>query len=62
LDPQAIRLAVMAAIRHRFTDYDERLLAGCDRHEARAMVQPVQQQLDNWSAEKTDKAPGRPKS
>jgi hypothetical protein len=60
-DPQAIRLAVVAAIRHRFTDYDERLLAGCDRREARALVQPaVQQQIDRWSAEDTGKGPDRP--
>src|SRR4029077_19678891 len=34
----AIRLAVMASVRHRFTNYDERLPGGYDRYEARAMV------------------------
>ena len=59
-DPQAIRLAVTAAIRHRFTDYDERLLAGCDRHQARLMVQPaVQRQLNQWSAAETGRGPDR---
>jgi hypothetical protein len=60
-DPQAIRLAVTAAIRHRFTDYDERLLAGCDRRQARLMVQPaVQRQLNDWSAAEVGSAPDRP--
>ena len=60
-DPQAIRLAVTAAVRHRYTDYDERLLAGCDRHQARQVVQPVvQQQLNNWSAAETARPPDAP--
>jgi hypothetical protein len=59
-DPQAIRLAVTAAVRHRFTDYDERLLAGCDRHQARLMVQPaVQGQLNQWSAAEARRGPDR---
>ena len=49
-DPAAIRLAVVAAVRHRFTNYDELLLGGYDRHEARAMVRPeVEALLENWS-------------
>ncbi len=49
-DPTAIRLAVMASVRHRFTNYDELLLGGYDRHEARAMVRPeVDALLENWS-------------
>ena len=60
-DPQAIRLAVTAAIRHRFTDYDEQLLAGCDRHRARLMVQPaVQRQLNYWSAAEFERVPDGP--
>jgi hypothetical protein len=39
LDEQAVRLAVVAHIRHRETDYDELLASGHDRWEARAAVQ-----------------------
>jgi hypothetical protein len=39
LDENAIRLAVTAHIRHQETRYDELLLAGLDRHEARKKVQ-----------------------
>jgi hypothetical protein len=38
LDPDAVRLAVVAHIRHRETPYDELLLRGYDRHDARAQV------------------------
>jgi hypothetical protein len=38
LDPEAIRLATIASVRHRFTDYDLLLLEGVDRGEARARV------------------------
>jgi hypothetical protein len=49
-DPTAIRLAVMASVPHRFTNYDELLLGGYDRYEARAMVRPeVDALLENWS-------------
>ena len=37
-DPEAIRLAVIAHIRHERTRYDELLMRGWDRHEARAEV------------------------
>lgn len=48
-DPEAIRLAVAAAVRHRFTNYDELLLAGRDRHEARAVVRAqVEARLEAW--------------
>lgn len=51
LDPDAIRLAVAAAIRHRFTNYDGLLLAGHDRHEARASVRgKVEMMLEKWRA------------
>ena len=51
LDPDALRLAVAAAIRHRFTNYDELLLAGRDRHEARAIVGgKVEVLLEKWRA------------
>jgi hypothetical protein len=38
LDEKAVRLAVVAHIRHRETNYDELLGKGCDRGEARAGV------------------------
>lgn len=38
LDPAAVELAVAAAVRHHDTDYDELLMAGLDRHTARAQV------------------------
>ncbi|MGH8093408.1 MAG: DUF2293 domain-containing protein [Chthoniobacterales bacterium] len=45
----AIGLAVAAAVRHRFTNYDELLARGYDRHEARAQVRAaVERQLAAW--------------
>ena len=38
LDENAIRLAVVAHVRHTETNYDELLASGCDRQEARARV------------------------
>ncbi|MCA1660445.1 MAG: DUF2293 domain-containing protein [Verrucomicrobiaceae bacterium] len=47
--PEAIRLAVAAAVRHRHTDYDELLSRGVDRHEARALIATaVEKQLAQW--------------
>lgn len=40
LDEAAVRLAVIAHIRHRETNYDELLGQGWSRHEARAHVRP----------------------
>jgi hypothetical protein len=49
LEPEAIDLAVGAAVRHRWTRYDELLMAGWDRNEARAEVWPdVAAVLDRW--------------
>jgi len=49
-DPEAIRLTVIAAIRHRFTDYDKLLLKGIERHEARALISSVvERRLQEWS-------------
>jgi hypothetical protein len=49
LDPAAIDLAVAAAVRHRDTRYDELLMAGTDRHTARAAVrEEVTALLDGW--------------
>jgi hypothetical protein len=37
-DPQALRLAVIAHIRHQHTRYDELLMEYGDRTQARAMI------------------------
>ena len=39
LDPEAVRLAVVASVRHVDTDYDALLMLGVDRKSARAQVQ-----------------------
>jgi hypothetical protein len=49
LDPAAIELAVVASVRHNDTAYDELLMAGADRLEARESVwEDVQRVLDAW--------------
>ena len=49
LEPAAIDLAVGAAVRHRWTRYDELLMAGWDRNDARAEVwADVATVLDRW--------------
>lgn len=51
LDPHAIRLAVIASVRHRDTNYDELLMRGLPRDEAREQVWPVVEQvLLAWTA------------
>jgi hypothetical protein len=51
LAPDAITMAVVAAIRHQDTDYDDLLASGMDRAEARARVaQRVDRILDRWRA------------
>jgi len=53
LDEQAVRLAVIAHVRHAQTDYDELLGAGRERHEARRRVQPqVDEVLAAWSGKR----------
>jgi hypothetical protein len=50
-DAEAIRLAVAAAVRHDFTNYDELLLKGHDRYDARALIRDqVEEVLDEWRA------------
>lgn len=50
LDPEAVRLATIASVRHRFTDYDLLLLRGIDRAEARERVyNEVAKKLEQWS-------------
>ena len=39
LDERAVRLAVIAHVRHDKTSYDKLLAEGCDRHEARRQVE-----------------------
>ena len=41
LEESAVRLAVTAHVRHAETDYDELLLDGHERHEARQMIQAI---------------------
>ena len=51
LDEQAIRLAVVAHVRHTETPYDRLLASGYDRRNARAEVErEVAQVLDRWEA------------
>jgi hypothetical protein len=49
LDPEALSLAVAAAVRHVDTPYDELMMNGMDRLEARARVRPeVEQVIARW--------------
>lgn len=49
LAEQAVRLAVAAHVRHAETNYDDLLIHGYDRREARSIVQAgVSQTLDEW--------------
>jgi len=49
LDEEALTLAVLAAIRHRHTDYDALLSLGLDRDEARGKIQDqVEEILEEW--------------
>ena len=51
LDETAVRMAVIAHIRHRETDYDRLLANGNDRRSAREAVETgVRQTLTNWEA------------
>jgi hypothetical protein len=49
LEPDAIKLAVLASVRHRDTRYDELLMSGVERETARARVcDEVASTLDAW--------------
>jgi hypothetical protein len=49
LDPEALELAVAAAVRHEDTRYDKLLMSGMDRAEARTEVRDqVGRVLDGW--------------
>jgi hypothetical protein len=53
LDEEAVRLAVIAHIRHAETKYDELLSKGYDRREARAEVEEaVFRVLEEWGDQK----------
>ena len=50
LDEEAIRLAVVAAVRHQNTEYDPLLMSGVPRHEARQRVSgDVEETLGRWA-------------
>ncbi len=50
LDEEALRLAAIAHIRHRRTNYDELLMQGRDRASARREVRDkIEEVLDRWS-------------
>ena len=50
-DAKAVKLAVIAHIRHAKTDYDSLLMKGYAKKTARNMIQEkLQQVLDDWSA------------
>jgi hypothetical protein len=52
LDAEAVRLAVIAHIRHRETSYDRLLARGYERREARAQVEAdVRRILGQWEAQ-----------
>jgi hypothetical protein len=49
-DEQAVRLAVIAHIRHQHTDYDKLLMSGVERYDARDQIRAkVQSVLNSWS-------------
>jgi len=48
-EPPAVELAVVASIRHRDTDYDDLLMSGVDRTDARGRVRDqVEEVLERW--------------
>ena len=51
LDERAVELAVVASIRHEDTDYDQLLMAGTARQDARTRIKPaIDRVLAAWSA------------
>ena len=58
LEPEAVRLALAASVRHEDTRYDELLMSGVERSEARATVrEQVERVLKAWSAVPAGYAP-----
>jgi len=61
LEPHALRLAVIAHIRHGHTDYDERLMQGDERGLARlAVAGKIEAVLGRWTARRQEDVPGLP--
>lgn len=57
LDPDAVTRAVIASVRHEDTAYDELLMAGVPREEARERIRgDIDQVLDRWRHTGTGKA------
>ncbi len=52
LNPQAIELAVVAHVRHEHTNYDDLLMQGAERLEARVLVrEQIDAVLTKWQRE-----------
>ena len=59
LEDEALRLAVIAAIRHNHTNYDELLMKGFERLDARERVwAQIEEVLQQWSPEITEYTTG----
>lgn len=55
LDDKAVRLAVVAHIRHAETNYDELLMRGVDRNDARSRIkEKIDRVLDGWEPTSRD--------
>ncbi len=53
-DPRAIQLAVLAHIRHKHTKYDELLMKGIERMDARVLMrEQIDRVVENWSKART---------
>ena len=51
-DEDSITLAVLAHVRHTRTDYDELLMRGVDRHDARSLVREnIDRVLEQWQGD-----------
>lgn len=54
LGEQAITLAVVASIRHEDTDYDDLLMSGVPRNEARDQIKPaIDRVLETWTTDRS---------
>jgi hypothetical protein len=54
LDPAAVGLAVIAHIRHQHTNYDQLLMSGTERLDARQLVRTrIDEVVANWSTAKS---------
>ncbi len=59
LDAEALTLAVVASVRHQDTDYDELLMSGVSRDEARDRIRPaIDRLLAAWSLSNSSPAMG----